>query len=306
MKKSDIKDLIENIIQDLTNDLGVSAVLLKSQTVAHFLGNNEFSAWVKNEQNGYEDASSLPEYRKIPCMVYARVANYHGEITRAVPHGAINSKYQYLYDFTVMRPIAEIESIALGCDEKTISQPLNAAYFGVFQVLFPGCFIQSLNREVSTSSFKGVLSCFKSKLLDFFLRINNELDFDLDFYSTKNQQIISNYMVQNITAGIVHTGTGNVDTSNSTIVGGHNNIINDHLRKEIECLLEQIESINERVDEDEIDIAECISEIQQQLKKQTPEIGFIKRSLKFLSRVPKIAAESAIATTIEQLIEKLL
>lgn len=65
MKESEkMKELINQIIQDLGANKPIDGILLKTQVVAHKLKNEEFLQWVKNEQNGYEDMRTVPDYRK--------------------------------------------------------------------------------------------------------------------------------------------------------------------------------------------------------------------------------------------------
>lgn len=308
MQKEKIKDLIQSVIDDLMEGRDLSTILLKCQTIAHYLDNKVFKEWLSNEQHGYEDLNILPNYRIIPSTITASIVSFNFREQKQIPQGAINSKYAHLYDFTVGAPLSEIERIANGDIKENILQPINACYYPVFQKIISGGIVQGLNKETPAFSFIGILNNFKSKLLDFLLEIETELDFSLEFTNEKNQKKIAQIMNQNIYAGIVHSGDGDINANCSTIVAGSQNVvsISNELKEDIESLLHQIDDINNRIDGDEADIAECIAEIQQELKAESPQPRFLKMSLKCLKAIPKITAESAISVAIERIIEQLL
>ena len=308
MKKEKIKHIIEDIIDALMEDGNLSSILLKCQTVAFHLKNDDFSNWLYNEQNGYSDLTKLPDYRKVPASISVSIVGYGYMMNnKPIPQGAIDSKYAYLYEFTVGVSLSEIERIASSDVSKTVSQPINAAYTKVFQEVIHGGIVQEINRHTPSFSFVGILDSFKSRLLNFFLELDKELDFDLDFLNNSNQNKISTIMNQNIYAGVVHTGEGDINANKSTIVGGSDNnvSINECLKSEIRDLIYQVEELNERVEGDETDIAECIAEIQQEIGSESPQPKVLRASLKLLRKIPKIAAESAIGVAIEKVIERL-
>lgn len=308
MTKEKIKKLIESIIDALINGSELSPILLKCQTVAFCLNNETFSKWLDNEQNGYDDVDILPSYRKVPATISAKVIGYNFIMTKPIPQGAISSKYAFLYDFTVAKPLSEIEYIAKLDPKQNVSQPINAGFTSIFQNIIDGGVVQEIYRKTPTFSFVGILENFKSKLLNFFLILNKELDFDIDFTNSSNQNKITQIMNQNIYAGVVHTGEGDVNASNSTIIGGSNNnvSINDSIKSQIKDLINKIEELNKRVGGDEIDIAECIAEIQQEIQSDSPQPKILRTYLKWMKRIPKIAAESAIGVAIEKVIEQLI
>lgn len=68
------KEIAENIIIALTTGENVSTILLKVQLLASLLGNDEFSSWLRNEQYGYGNGGSIPEYRKLRvCLLFTVV-----------------------------------------------------------------------------------------------------------------------------------------------------------------------------------------------------------------------------------------
>lgn len=309
MTKERIKQLIENVIDDLINGCELSPILLKCQTIAFCLNNEDFSEWLDNEQNGYNDLTKLPDYRKLPATITVNIVGFNYIMNnKPIPQGAIDSKYAHLYEFTVGVSLSEIERIASSDSSKSVTQPINAAYTKVFQSIIQGGVVQEIHRHTPSFSFVGIVDTFKSKLLNFFLELDKELDFDIDFSNSSNQKKITQIMNQNIYAGVVHTGDGNLNAGNSTIIGGLNNnvTINDNVKSQIQDLIQQVEELNERVSGDENDVAECIAEIQQEMQSDSPQPRLLRTSLKWLRQIPKIATESAISVAIEKIIEQLI
>lgn len=73
MEKLNIKAMIESVIEDLSNNVDVSQFALKIKLIASKLKNSEFSAWIKNELEGYDSKAELPSYRIIDTQVVATV-----------------------------------------------------------------------------------------------------------------------------------------------------------------------------------------------------------------------------------------
>lgn len=74
---SNLKPLIDSVIVDLSENKSIEAILLKVQTISFYLKDEEFSSWIKHEQNGYgNDKYPLPDYRKVNCVVKIDVSQY--------------------------------------------------------------------------------------------------------------------------------------------------------------------------------------------------------------------------------------
>ena len=63
--------LIDEIIDLLSNtDTELENALIKAQVLAHKLGEKEIGAWIKSELVGYEDPTTVPEYRILNLTVF--------------------------------------------------------------------------------------------------------------------------------------------------------------------------------------------------------------------------------------------
>jgi hypothetical protein len=60
-----VMSLFDEIQDEILSSVPLSTVLRKAKVLAYRLKNQEFKDWVEHELNGYDDQSSLPEYREI-------------------------------------------------------------------------------------------------------------------------------------------------------------------------------------------------------------------------------------------------
>ncbi|MEO7044575.1 MAG: hypothetical protein ABI091_04660 [Ferruginibacter sp.] len=91
---------------------------------------------------------------------------------------------------------------------------------------------------------KTIIDTFKSKLLQFFLELNEDIGINVDFDAIQNKNKIEKIMNTTINAGVVTTGkNASISISNSNINGGQNStiIISKTTSREIEEVLKLIE-----------------------------------------------------------------
>lgn len=303
----DLKKQIESIIEDLANDAPIARILLKAQTIAFYIKDDTFTHWIKAEQNGYEDIKSIPEYRKVKCGVKANISiPFRGIFTNMdVPVDAIKNITikESLSHIIFLEPISEIEEMSKADDGKSLRMNVPAFAYNTINQFYPHGNIEGAWKFTNPSAATAIISIVKSKLLDFFLNFEQEIDINVNFDIMANKEKIQTIMNQTINAGVVNTGNGNVSVSHSEIIGGNKTegIPNDTSEK-IKELLKQIESLEKKVDEDEQDMAQYIFEIKQELDSKMPQPAIIKRALRALKTLKTIATEKAIEYGIDQLI----
>lgn len=306
----DTKKLIENIIEDLVNDVPISKIMLKAQTIAYSLNNAEFKEWIDHEQNGYPNNKSIPEYRVISCSLKVDIALPFQRIYRnyLIPADIIQNKQDrdFLRVARLTESISSLENMITDLDDqKTLA------------MLVPGFLWSSINKcldsdaniiaacqEISPSSVKGVVDSFKSKLLKFFLELSEQMKIDLNVMT--NREKIANIMNQTINAG-VYSNKGDVSIANSTIIGGQNNSVSipQELKCEIESVLRQVEELKQNIDADEQDIAEVVLEIRSELENVSPSKRLLKRGMQALKSFQGVIAEKAIEYGIDQIVMQL-
>lgn len=87
----DTKEIVDSLIEDITNDAAISHILLKAQIIAYNIGDEKLCKLIKCEQQGYSSNDEKPDYRKLKTMVKATFANNLGNIQIVtVPCEAIN------------------------------------------------------------------------------------------------------------------------------------------------------------------------------------------------------------------------
>lgn len=277
----DLKKQIESIIEDLVNNASISSILLKAQAIAFYLKDDAFSNWIKAEQYGYSNINELPEYRKLKCAIKVDVSIPFRGIMYGVDfpidvidNESIRDDLSHIY---FCESISIIEQ--MGNDQKNDMLKMNAsAYtYSYINKSFPTGNIEGVHKITNTSSAKAIIDNVKSKLLEFFLKIEEQIDLNVNFDVMANKEKIQTIMNQTIKAGVVNTGSGNISISQSEIIGGNENVsISSTNKEELKNILNRIEEINKKYNNEEIGYE--ISEIRNDLEKPSQNPRFIKRA----------------------------
>ena len=283
----DLKKQIESIIEDLVNNASISSILLKAQAIAFYLKDDTFSNWIKAEQNGYPNINELPEYRKIKCAIKVDVSiPFQGIYNNmdfpidAIDDANIRDDLSHIY---FCDPITVLEK--LGDNQKNDILKVNASAF-LYSIIgdhYNGN-IEGVRKITNTSSAKAIIDSVKSKLLDFFLKIEEQIDLNVNFDVMANKEKIQTIMNQTIKAGVVNTGSGNISISQSEIIGGNENVsISSTKKEELRDILNKIEEINKKYNDE--DIVYEVSEIRKDLEKPSQNPRLIKRAFNTMKGV---------------------
>jgi hypothetical protein len=309
------KELIESIISDLLGDASISKIMLKTQALAMTLNSDKLLDWVYLEQRGYPDIDILPKYRVIGCTVKACINN--GIIQyphRPVPIEAIRneSDRDFLSHIHFTKPISEIEGYTNykdGKDGKRIMYTIPVQYYSRIENIFGSTVgsvqVENAWKESTIESVKSIIDLAKSHLLSLLLDLNQVIGANLNNLSAS---MVNTATQQYIYDSIVHNGDGCINITNSNFATGDNSNISlsPHQKDEINAIIDQINSIQSQLDEDETDIAECIVQLQTELNSKVPCPKTIKLILRALKSFPKIAAEKTIEYGINNLLNTLL
>lgn len=303
------KKLIEGIIEDLSNNVAITNIFNKVQILSSYLNNDVFSLWVKNERMGYTDVNQLPEYRKttVDILVDGISGNY--SLTKyPIPNGALGDdaiestmRTYYCYD-----KISNLEPFKDKPEGSNIIV-LPAMAYPVLRKIFPFGDVHVAYHRIPNLFFSGIVDAVNSKLLDFLLEINKEMEIDADFNTINKKQYIDSVANQTINAGVVNMGSGNITIESSQVVGGHDNImpIASDMKKRIQEIVAEIEKIKVEDEADKNDIAEEIFAIKTELEKASPSKKIIKRSLRALKTIGSVVQEKLIEHGIDQLLNSL-
>lgn len=303
------KKLIEGIIEDLSNNVAITNIFNKVQILASYLDNEAFSLWVRNERMGYRDVNQLPEYRKTKVeIVVDGVSGRYSLKKFPIPNGALGEDKieEMMRTYFCYDKISNLEPFKSNLEgSNTIVLPEIA--YSRLRKLFPMGDVHVAYHRIPNLFFAGVVDAVNSKLLDFLLEINKEMEIDADFNTINKKQYIDNVANQTINAGVVNMGSGNITIESSQVVGGNGNTmpISSDIKAKIQEIIAEIEKIKIEDDADKNDIAEEIFAIKEELHKEFPSKTLLKRSLRALKTIGSIAQEKVIEHGIDQLLNSL-
>lgn len=301
----DVKDLIDSIIRDLTEDAPISRIMLKAQAISSFLGNKDFAAWVKNEQSGYGKGSELPEYRKCGCSAKVNLTKGFEHITNLdVPIDAIPDKQtrKLLSTMYFSEPISEIERLSLTDKTEGMLRMVAPVYaYAKVNEIFPYSNVDMLWMIANVSAASGVVDKVKSKMLDFFLELEKKQKLGIDFNKLEGRNEVAHIVNQTINAGIYNADRGVVNVSNSTV---GNNVSVTNFDKD--TLSEYIKLIRECNDlKGNADAEEELAVIDNEIRSENSSSKVIKRSLLFLKDISVNIGASVAAEYIIKALELL-
>lgn len=310
------KEIAENIIIALTTGENVSTILLKVQLLASLLGNDEFSTWLRNEQYGYGNGGSIPEYRKLRGgIIKANILIPYGGMWKNydIPIDAIeDSHVRDLMAITPFaEPIATLEGYANPSDgkNKMLQVGLPSGVLPYIDNVVDGVPHTTIHawKLVSSQAIKGIIDHIKSTLLDFIIKLNKDLDLNLDI-SLEEQSKITKIVNQTIYANTVHTGTGDITSSNSNLIVGDNSTISlsPESKQQIQELVTQLMDLKNQVENDEEELAEYLIELQSELDKKISSPKILRKSLRAIKAFGGIVSEKAIELGVDKMIEMII
>lgn len=307
------KEVADRLANSLITGEGIASIMLKAQMLASLLENEEFSNWVRYEQNGYSDGVIVPEYRRVGCSVKAHLSLPFGGMWKnmSVPPDLIDNEHINKRMFTVALgdSVSSLEAFSANSDgSDSLVVELPAYVFPYIDRVFDGPDHSVIKawQTFPRQAVKGIIEKIKSKLLNFILQLDKSLNLDIDF-TLEDKSKISQIMNTTINANIVHTGNGNL-TANScnSIVGDNSQIVmSDNSKAEITELINKLSAIKSQIEVDEIEFTDYLDEIKQELDKKISSPKIIRKSLRAIKSLGGIITEKAVEFGIDQVIASL-
>lgn len=303
MENSELKKLIEKIIQDLGDDKPINSILLKAQIVAANLGNENFATWIRNEQNGYPNLMEVPDYRVLNAIIKADVFQpYVGTYNNCtIPPGIFNDEKlnDLMTQVRIWQSLFEIENMcknkpngnfAINCPTIVYSE-INKHVRGK---------AQGVRQEFPVSSLASIVDIFKTRLLSFFIDLDKKLEAGVDFLNIGKEEIIQIMNTYNINSAVANLGEGVVNTGD--IVGNDiTQYVTDPCQQEkFKEILSEIEGIVEK--SNNTDLKEMANDINQECKKT----NWSKKLLKTTLNAMKGIATDVIANQLSPLVANAL
>lgn len=222
--------LIDNLIEELTDkSVILTDVLIKTKVLAFKLKNVELQAWVDSELNGYTDAQ-LPEYRILTCQITGTISNgFQRGTNYPIPLSSLKPKErEMMKTIRLFQSISTLDEIVHKNDSAKMYMSIPPEMYGYLSRDFGNGFvIEFARRELDLVQIVQVLTAIRTKLLDFLLKLNEEVGENEDIKpmtqgegKDKVASIFSSAVFGNNTTIIV--GDNNTQTlSNSNITSGN-------------------------------------------------------------------------------------
>ena len=294
----DFKGLAENILADLMNNVSISDILLKTKIFASKRGDEELLTWVTNELDGYEDKP--PKYRIVKSGVKVNVfipgrymtVEFHPEMIEDL------GVSERLSNMPFHNPIAELSTICKdGSDDGSLVTMHVPVYVYPYINDYINGDIQDVYQYTTKAAVAQIIVAVKSVLIDYLLKVSNEKDIDFSTFIKNNPKMNKTTII----AGVVHTGSGDVNAQGSTnIIGDNNNVYNCN-KEELLKILAEIDKMAEATKPNP-DYEELVDDIRKELEKEQPEKKNLKRFFQLIPTFLSGIASSVAGNGLTELI----
>lgn len=305
----DVKKLIEEVLLDLGDNKSLTDVSSKIQIIVRLLGDEKLKFWYTCEfVTGYKD-QELPDYR-ISRAVEIK-ANYivpqgfgawklSGQSVPVANLGI--EKYKEIMTVRFCDTISAI--IEYSKHPEDVAMSLSPYEQILVQKVLGEAHIQNVHKVLSPSTFQTIIDNVQGRIIDMFMDLNERVfNGELDMKSSIAKEEIHQVITNNITAGIVQTGSGTIEANNSTIAARVDQTLSADVIAKLSSLADEIEKIAKDADEDSDDIVREIMDIRTELSKPQPNSSFLKKSFKALTWGTTISCKTAIEELVKKAIE---
>lgn len=247
----------------LNNSIDIVSILRKAHLIASKLNLSEFNKWIINELNGYEDYSSIPDYRSVVGEIKAKNP-YYGLVPIMLPSNMASE----LNVRKIFNPMSEI--VALVQDNKSITMSLPTE---ISEMLCASSGITLPCYYIFGSHYlTGIIESVKNTLLEWCIKLEKDGIMGDEFEFT-NQEIEK---AKGIPQQINYYGqviNGNVN--NSQVINGNTNSV-DFKLNEFSAIVDEIKKsiCREQLNDDrKNEVFEFLEDIDCSIKqKKKPSI----------------------------------
>ncbi len=208
--------IIDELINELTDKSNhLTDILIKTKVLAFKLKNQELINWIDNELNGYSNGD-IPEYRRLTCQIIGNLSNgFKRAKNYPIPLiGLGDDLRQGLQTVILTQSISTLEDFIQRKEGGKMIMNIPPEMYGYLSKdLDNGFVVEYARREIDKSQVVQTLTSVRTKLLDFLLKLNDELgDQDVKpFVKGEGKEKV---------ASIFHSS---VFGDNTTIIVGNNN-----------------------------------------------------------------------------------
>lgn len=211
--------IIDELIDELTDKSNhLTDILIKTKVLAFKLKNQKLINWIDNELNGYSNGE-LPEYRRLTCQIIGNLSNgFQRAKNYPIPLiGLDDDLRQGMQTVTLTQSVSTLDDFVHREEGGKMIMNIPPEMYGYLSKdLDNGFVIEYARREIDKSQVLQTLTFVRTKLLDFLLKLNDELgDQDVKPFAQGEGK--------DKVASIFHSS---VFGDNTTIIVGNNNTQN--------------------------------------------------------------------------------
>lgn len=210
-------EIIDKLIDELTDKkIPLTDILIKTKVLAHKLKNEELKTWIESELKGYSD-DSLPEYRILGCQIIGTISNgFQRANNYPIPLVGLDQKLrEEMLTVKLYQSISTLDEFVRNEKGGKLYMNIPPEMYGYLSRDFNGGFvIEYAKREIDRTQVLQTLTAVRTKLLDFFLKLNDELG------DSKDITTLTEGKSKQKVASLFHS---TVFGDNTTIIVGDNN-----------------------------------------------------------------------------------
>lgn len=308
----DVKKLIEEVLMALGDNKSLNEVSSKIQIIVRLLGDDKLRSWYNCEfVKGYYNDENIPDYRVSRAAdIKADYFTHQGLGLLSIPNQSVpvhslgKEKYDSIMSIEIKDTISSIIEYSKHPNQMAMS--LSPYEKSLVQKILGYAQIQSVHKIVPPSVFQTIIDNVQNRIIDMFMDLNDKVfNGELDITSSQGkkemQQVINNY----ITAGVVQTGSGTIDASNSTNASRVEQPLSAETISKLTLLANEVEKFAKDYDGELDNIAQEIMEIRAELSKLQPSSSLLKKSFKALTWGTTISCKTAIEEVVKKALELL-
>ena len=310
----DVKKLIEEVLIDLGNNKSLTDVSSKIQIIARLLGDDKLRAWYNCEfVKGYTD-EDLPDYRVTKAADIK--ANYivpQGFGAWSMPDQSVPmiNLGKEKYDEVMTIKLTENVSSVIECSKhpEKMAMSLTPHETSLVQKVLGEAHIRSVHKVIPPSAFQHIIDNVQNRIIDLFMDLNEKVfNGELDVTSSQGKKEITQVVNNYVTAGVVNTGSGSVDASNSTntinVNGAMSNDVND-VKDKLYSIVCEIEKLASEHDDWLKDISQELLDIHSELQSASPQPKSLAKSFKALVWGASITCKATIEKLVSDAVDLL-
>ncbi len=283
-----IKELIKNLTHD---EISLNQALTRAKLIAYEINNEDFKNWINKELNGYSKDDKLPDYRIIPCDIFAVLEAYGNRKTTRLDLTEIDKNLNgQLYNMKAQQSISNLEDLkdsskAYGFEDLPIK------IVQLVREMYNNKFIVAVRRRIGISQAAHIVNLTKQKLIDTLLELYSAFpDLQDNYQNTTENKEKAATIINNHIYG---------DNANSNIGVGENftQSIKSNYSKKVEQVLSDLQDIGVP--------KEDVEEVKEIVEKETDKVNLGKRLMNWAGKMTSKAIEKGIEIQVPVLMEKI-